>query len=61
MVESKDTVIKEQVTKNTSLKCTISDENKKLPIIYDIVKMQNKPVKLRFIITAKKMYIRTSS
>jgi hypothetical protein len=41
------------VEKNKLLKCVISSENKKLPIIYSIVKMHKKPVKFRFIIAAK--------
>ena len=55
-VESKDTIIKEQMEKNTLLKCSISDEDKRLPIIYAIVKMHKKPVKFRFIIAAKNVH-----
>ena len=51
-----DTVIKDQMDKNKELKCIVSNEDKKLPIIYAIVKMHKNPVKFRFIIAAENVF-----
>ena len=52
--ESTEAIINNQVEKNKTLKCITPSENRKLPIIYAIVKMHKKPVKFRYIIAARK-------
>ena len=53
-----EAVINEQVEKNKVLKCIVPSDDRTLPIIYAIVKMHKNPVKFRYIIAAKNVFLK---